>query len=121
MGCPPIDFVFLNDLSGSYADDLPNFVNSARNIAASVRLIDPNSQFAIASFIDLPVSPYGAPGDYLYNADLPLTDSISTLKLPFLAYQFAMEFDIPEAQYVGLWRAANGVGLNLRENSRKII
>ncbi|MDJ0697010.1 cadherin domain-containing protein [Mastigocoleus sp. MO_188.B34] len=121
LDCPPIDFIFLVDLSGSFSDDLPNFVSSARSITNSVRSSDPNSQFAIASFIDQPVSPYGVPGDYLYNADLSLTDSIADFESALAGLSTRNGNDIPEAQYVGLWRAANGIGLNLRENSRKII
>ena len=121
LDCSPIDFIFLVDLSGSFSDDLPNFVSSARSIANSVRLSDPNSQFAIASFIDQPVSPYGAPGDYLYKADLSLTDSITDFESALAGLSTRKGGDYPEAQYVGLWRAANGIGLNLRENSRKVI
>ncbi|MEL7333150.1 MAG: matrixin family metalloprotease [Cyanobacteria bacterium J06560_2] len=121
LGCPPIDFIFLVDLSGSYADDLPNFVTSARSIANSVLAAEPDSQFAVASFIDLPVSPYGSPGDYLYRSDLALTDSITDFETSLAGLSTRSGNDFPEAQYVGLWRAANGVGLNLRENSRKVI
>lgn len=120
-GCPPVDFIFLVDLSGSYSDDLANFVSNARNIANSVREISPDSQFAVASFIDKPTSPYGSPGDYLYRADLSLTDSIGDFESALSSLSTLSGGDYPEAHYVGLWRAANGVGLNLREGTRKII
>ncbi|MEQ5872548.1 DUF4114 domain-containing protein [Sagittula sp. NFXS13] len=120
-GCPPVDFIFLVDLSGSYSDDLANFVSNARSIAASVLATSPDSQFAIASFVDKPESPYGSAGDYLYRADLPLTASVADFEAGLAALSTLSGGDTPEAQYVGLWRAANGVGLNLREDTQKII
>jgi Ca2+-binding RTX toxin-like protein len=120
LGCPPIDFIFLVDLSGSYSDDLPNFVTSARSIARSVRSLDPSSQFAVASFIDRPENG-GDPSDYLYQPELALTDSVESFESSLSKLKIGNGGDFPEAQYVGLWRAANGVGLNLRENSRKVI
>jgi Ca2+-binding RTX toxin-like protein len=115
------DFVFLVDLSGSFSDDLANFVASARSIANSVRAESPDAQFAVASFVDRPVDPFGAPGDYLYSADLPLTDSIADFEAALASLSVLNGGDTPESQYVGLWRAANGIGLNLRENSQKVI
>ena len=121
IGCPPIDFIFLVDLSGSYSDDLPRFQAQARELASAVRGIDPESRFAVASFVDRPVSPYGSPGDYLYQPELALTDSIPAFEGAIAALDIKSGNDYPESQFVGLWRAANGYGLNLRENSQKII
>jgi Ca2+-binding RTX toxin-like protein len=121
LGCPPIDFIFLVDLSSSYADDLPNFVSSSRNIVNSVRSLDPNAQFALASFIDKQ-APGVSVNDYLYKPELALTTSTTSFENALSALKLGVGgYDIPEAQYVGLWRAANGVGLNLRANSRKVI
>lgn len=119
--CPPLDFIFLVDLSGSFSDDLPNFVRSAKQIAADLRDENPDVQFAISSFIDLPVSPYGNPGDYLYRADLALTNDVTAFESTLDGLTTGRGGDRPEAQWVGLWRAANGVGLNLRDGSSRII
>ena len=119
--CPPLDFTFLVDLSGSFFDDLPNFVASAKQIAADLRADNPDVKFAIASFIDRPVSPYGASGDYLYQAELALTDDVAAFEATLDGLSTRSGGDFPEAQWVGLWRAANGVGLNLREGSSRII
>ena len=121
LGCGPVDFVLLVDLSGSFEDDLANFIASARIIANLIRSQAPDSKLAIASFIDRPVEPFGSPGDYLYRADLPLTDSISAFESALAGLSVGSGNDTPEAQYVGIWRAAKGIGLNLREHSRKII
>ncbi|NDW44314.1 M10 family metallopeptidase C-terminal domain-containing protein, partial [Ruegeria sp. PrR005] len=119
--CPPLDFIFLVDLSGSFFDDLPNFVDSAKQIAADLRAENPDVQFAIASFVDRPVSPYGSPGDYLYRAELALTDDVTAFETTLNGLSTLSGNDLPEAQWVGLWRAANGVGLSLRDGSSRVI
>ena len=121
LGCPSIDFVFLVDLSGSFSDDLPNFVASAPAIFDAIQAEDPNAQFAIASFIDLPVSPFGSPGDYVYRPELSLTSDLGAFREALSGLSTRSGGDRPEAQWAGLWAAANGVGLGLRENSRKIV
>ena len=119
--CPPIDFIFLVDLSFSFADDLPNFVASASGIFDAILAMDPNAQFAISSFVDLPVSPYGSRGDYVYQPELALTDSLVAFQAALGDLEIKSGGDRPEAQWAGLWGAANGLGLNLREDSRKIV
>ena len=121
FGAVPIDFIFLVDLSSSFADDLPNFVSSAPAIFDAVRAIDPNAQFAISSFIDLPMSPYGGPSDYVYRPELALTADLESFRSTLDGLTTRDGGDFPEAQWAGLWGAINGVGLKLRENSRKIV
>ena len=94
---------------------------SAKQIAADLRADNPDVKFAIASFIDRPVSPWGSPGDYLYQAELALTDDVAAFERTLDSLSVRSGNDFPEAQWVGLWRAANGVGLNLREGSSRII
>ena len=117
----PVDFIFLVDLSSSFSDDLPNFVNSAPAIFDAVRAIDPNAQFAISSFIDLPVSPYGSAGDYVYRPELALTADLDLFRTALNGLSTRNGGDTREAQWAGLWGAVNGIGLKLRENSRKIV
>ncbi|RMD93996.1 MAG: DUF4214 domain-containing protein, partial [Alphaproteobacteria bacterium] len=120
-GCPPIDFIFLVDLSGSFSDDLPAFTAAAPVIFDTVKAMDEDAQFAIASFIDLPIYPYGDVGDYIYRPELVLTDDRAAFQAALGGLTTGSGADWPEAQWAGLWGAANGVGLSLREDSRKII
>jgi hypothetical protein len=121
IACPPIDFIFLVDLSGSYADDLPNFQAAAPGIAASVLAVDPDARFAVASFVDLPIFPYGSAGDYVYRPELALTEDVGAFEAALGGLTIRSGGDFPESQWAGLWGAANGLGLGLRDNSRKII
>lgn len=119
--CPPTDFIFLVDLSGSFSDDLPNFKAAARDMAITMLARDPDTRFALASFVDKPVSPYGSPGDYLYKAELALTSDVDAFENALGGLSIFNGNDYPEAQWVGLWNAAHGVGLNLREGSSRVI
>ena len=121
LGCPPIDFIFLVDLSASFADDLPNFVASAPAIFDAIRAKDPNARFAISSFVDKPEYPFGDPGDYIYRPELALTADLTAFQSTLNNLTIKSGGDSPESQWAGLWGAANGIGLNLRNNSRKII
>jgi Ca2+-binding RTX toxin-like protein len=121
LDCGPIDFILLVDLSGSFADDLPSLKASAKSIADSVMARDPNARFALASFVDKPVAPYGAPGDYLYKPELSLTADVGSFQNAVNRLTIFNGGDTPEAQFVGLWEAAHGVGLDLRPDSRKVI
>ena len=121
IGDVPIDFIFLVDLSSSFSDDLPNFVNSAPAIFDAILAIDPNAQFALSSFVDLPEAPYGSPGDYIYRPELALTSNLDQFRSALDDLTIRNGGDQPEAQWAGLWGAVNGVGLKLRENSRKIV
>jgi len=117
----PIDFIFLVDLSGSFGDDLPNFVASAPSIAAQLLSINEDSRFAIASFVDLPEDSFGSDGDYVYNADLALTDNAADFQDALAGLEISSGGDFPESQLPALFYAASGVGLDLREDSRKIV
>ncbi|WP_296761746.1 M10 family metallopeptidase C-terminal domain-containing protein [Sediminimonas sp.] len=119
--CPPLDFIFLVDLSGSFYDDLPNFVAAAKQIAADLRAENPDVQFSIASFIDKPESPWGSPGDYLYKSHLESTSDVTAFETTLDGLSTGSGNDFPEAQWVGLYRAARGDGLNLREDSSRMI
>jgi Ca2+-binding RTX toxin-like protein len=119
--CPPLDFIFLVDLSGSFSDDLASFRTSAREIVADLRDDNADVRFALASFIDRPVSPFGSAGDYLYRPELALTDSITDFEAVLAGLSTGFGGDLPEAQWVAMWRAANGIGLNLREDSSRVI
>jgi Ca2+-binding RTX toxin-like protein len=119
--CAPLDYIFLVDLSGSYADDLANFKNSARAMANTILARDPNATVSIASFVDLPRSPFGAPGDYVYRPELAATRSVDDFEKALTGLKILDGGDWPEAQWPAVYYAARGDGLNLRAGSERII
>ncbi|WP_222427419.1 LamG domain-containing protein, partial [Hyella patelloides] len=72
------DIVLLQDLTGSYADDLDTLRNRNLLPATVNRLTNPNLEvifdsdlsFGIFSFNDKPISPLGSSGDYVYRQEV---------------------------------------------------
>lgn len=100
------DFVLLQDLSGSFIDDLPILQDLAEPLVTTLRRRDADTQFAVASFIDKPQEPFGAPDDFVYRTDLALTarrdDVIDSLD----ALSTQDGGDDPEAQLEALLQVA---------------
>ena len=65
------DIVLLQDLSGSFGDDL----SVLQTIAPAVVSAFPQACFGVSSFVDKPIEPFGDPdsGDYVYRTDLPVS------------------------------------------------
>lgn len=122
------DVVFLQDLTGSFNDDLPNakvlipaVVNRITNpILESVFGAD--LKVGLASFKDKPVSPLGGSSDYVYRAELGLTDDPTTVGNEFRTFSASGGADIPEAQLDALLYTAldSGGGLGYRAGSSRV-
>lgn len=117
-----IDLVFLQDLSGSFGDDLPNVAAAVRGIAAEVKAIDPEAAFAVASFIDEP-DPENEDSreDYVYKAHLGRTSDAGVVEGAVRGLRLGNGSDFPEAQLDGLEAAALGTGLSLRADAHRIV
>ena len=63
----PLDVFLLQDLSGSFEDDLGNLQSLVPNLVSSLRNFQANTQFGISSFV--------APDNYVYRQELALTSS----------------------------------------------
>jgi len=120
--CGPIDFIFLQDLSGSYADDLPILQSQIASVIATVEDIDPMAQFGVASFIDKPTGGFGSTGDYVYRTDLAVTDDDAAVIAMMDALYTLSGADAPEAQLEALLQVAlRGAELGFRADSEKIV
>lgn len=104
--CPTIDFVFLQDLSGSYTDDLPILKSQIANVIATVEDIDPQADFAVASFIDKPNGTFGSPGEYVYQTHLALSSDNSAVIASINAMTTRNGLDVKEAQLEALMQVA---------------
>ena len=102
-----LDLVFLQDLTGSFGDDLDNVRSMVPNLVDALRDFDPNSRFGLTSFMDKPVSPFGTDGtDYAYRTDLGLTTDILALINAYDALALGSGDDGPESQYEALQQVA---------------
>ncbi len=123
------DIAFVQDLSGSYADDLPNLqslipavVNRLTNPVLET-IFGADLKFGIASFKDKPISPLGDPGDYVYQAELALTNDITAVKNTVGAFISFGGNDTPESQLDALLYAAldSGGSLSYRVGSSRVV
>ena len=108
-----LDVMLMVDLTGSYADDLPQMRSLAPGIFDNVRATAPRANFGLATFVDLPFSPWGASGEYGYRLEQQLTDDRSTWLAAVNSMRNLYGADEPESQYVALYQAATGAGLEM--------
>jgi Ca2+-binding RTX toxin-like protein len=100
----PVDLVLLQDLSGSFNDDVPTIQALVPDLVAAVRAIQTDSRFGLASFVDKPINPFGEPtaGDYVYQTDLGLTFSEADFQTAVNGLVVRNGFDTPESQIEAL-------------------
>ncbi|MFL9458955.1 hypothetical protein AB0758_49280 [Tolypothrix bouteillei VB521301_2] len=126
------DVVILQDFTGSFTDDLPYHqvllpavVNRITNpILAPVFGTD--LKLGIASFKDKPISPLGAPSDYVYKPEVALTNNSNTIKTAVLSWNTSTTtggIDEPESQLDALLHATldSGGGLGYRVGSFRVV
>jgi Ca2+-binding RTX toxin-like protein len=120
--CPTIDFVFLQDLSGSFADDLPILKSQIANVIATVEDIDQNADFAVASFIDKPNGVFGTAREYVYQTNLALSSDNAAVIASVNALSTQSGLDIKEAQLEALMQVALRPGeIGFRADTKRIV
>ncbi len=111
---PVVDVCLLEDLTGSFLDDIGNLqtAGTAEAIFDAVTAASPDAQFAVAGSQDYPVDPFGIAGDFVYQRFSGMSASeaswvagINGLSIP----SGLSGGDIPEAQYDAIV-AATGPG-----------
>ncbi|WP_304622045.1 VWA domain-containing protein [Roseomonas cutis] len=100
----PLDVVFLQDLSGSFSDDVVTVRGLVPKLADAITAVQPDSRFALASFVDKPIAPFGDPGsgDYAYRTDLALTNDDAALQRAYDGLAVLGGNDAPESQMEAL-------------------
>ena len=102
----PLDVQFLQDRSGSFADDIANVRLLVPQIVAAMQAVQANSTYGVSSFIDKPVSPFGAGGEWVYALEQAMSASGATLAATYNAMTTLNGADGPEAQIEGLMQLA---------------
>lgn len=116
------DFVLLQDLSGSFSDDLPVLQSLAEPLVETLLRDDDTAQVAVASFIDKPQSPFGGETDFVYATNQSLTDSPEDVLTALSALSTSNGADIPEAQLEALLQASlRGEELGYRDGSTRFV
>jgi Ca2+-binding RTX toxin-like protein len=102
----PLDVQFLQDLSGSFGDDIANVRLLVPQIAAALQAVQVNSMFGSSTFVDKAVSPFGTTGEWVYNTLLPLTTDATVLTNTYNSMVIRNGMDAPEAQIEALMQLA---------------
>lgn len=107
-GKMPLDMFIVEDLSGSFGDDVETVRGLLDNLTAQVRAIQPDSQFGAGSFVDKPAYPFGDAryGDYVYRTDAKITSDTTAVKTAFNNMVVLSGNDGPEAQLEALYQIA---------------
>ncbi|NJL87092.1 MAG: PEP-CTERM sorting domain-containing protein [Leptolyngbyaceae cyanobacterium SM1_1_3] len=99
-----LDLFLLEDLSGSFANDLPIIRNLVPNLISEITALVPDTQFGVGSFIDKPINPFGSAfnGDYVYQTELALTSNQASFQSAINGLSTGSGVDVPEAQLEAL-------------------
>jgi len=102
----PVDIVLLEDLSGSFGDDLPIIKDIAPGIWTALTMVSDSVQIGVASFVDKPFSPYGISSDYVFSVNQALTSDETTFTNAVNALTIHNGGDYSEAQLEALLQTA---------------
>lgn len=104
----PLDLMFLQDLSGSFSDDIRTVRGMLPGLIEQMRAFNPNTWFGAASFVDKPVGPFGSPssGDYVYRTDSKLSADAAALQAAYASMVVRSGNDTPESQLEALYQLA---------------
>jgi len=104
----PLDTYFLQDLSGSFSDDVDTVLNIVPQVVSAINTFQPDSLIGLGSFIDKPVSPFGrnASGDYVFKQHLTMTRDQNAFKNALDVLEIGDGNDVPEAQLESLMQVA---------------
>lgn len=102
----PLDVQFLQDLSGSFGDDIATVRGVVPQIVSALQAVQVDSRFGVTSFVDKPVSPFGATGEWVYNLELGLTANAVALSSTYNALAIRYGADEPESQIECLMQVA---------------
>jgi hypothetical protein len=108
---PIVDVCLLEDLTGSFIDDIGNLQTpgTAEAIFNAVTAASPDAQFAVAGFEDYPVDGFGIPGDFVYQRFSAMSASEASWVAGINGLSIPSPFsggDIPEAQFDAIVAAA---------------
>lgn len=122
----PLDVFLLQDLSGSFDDDLPVLKRLVPNFLDELRKIQPDTKFGVGSFIDKPVRPFGDPNNaYVYQLEQPLTNDKEVVRSTVNNLTTSTGGDPSEGQLEALLQVArrtiqtNPIGF--RDNARRVV
>ncbi|TDK47461.1 M10 family metallopeptidase C-terminal domain-containing protein [Antarcticimicrobium luteum] len=105
-GARALEMVLLEDLSGSFGDDISTVSGLADDLVTAISGLAADVELGLASFIDKPISPFGSTSDHEYQTQLALTGDYDSWKTALDALVLGSGADGPESQLTGLMQVA---------------
>ncbi|HRX35727.1 MAG TPA: FG-GAP-like repeat-containing protein, partial [Aestuariivirga sp.] len=102
----PLDVQFLQDRTGSFADDIAMVRGLVPQIVSALQAVQTDSRFGESSFVDKPIGGFGAAGEWVYRTELALTSVAADLTATYNAMTTLNGLDAPEAQIEALMQLA---------------
>jgi Ca2+-binding RTX toxin-like protein len=102
----PLDVQFLQDLTGSFGNDIASVRTLVPQIVTAIQGVQSNSRFGVSSFVDKAVSPFGATGEWVYKLQLGMTNDAAALASTYNSMNIMNGVDAPEAQIESLMHLA---------------
>lgn len=117
-----LDLVFIQDISGSFGDDLDTVNSIVDSLMNSITNKISDTRFGLTTFSDIPDEGkgYGNEGDSPFTLVLPLTSNKVALKQAYASLELEGGNDGPESQLIAL-RQACLAPLGYRANSKKVL
>ncbi|MDD5754841.1 MAG: Calx-beta domain-containing protein, partial [Methylococcales bacterium] len=119
----PLDVFFLQDLTGSFSDDLPNVKEVVPQVVKTLDDFQKDTQIGLGSFMDKPIGSFGsAKLDYVYHTDLAMTHDAAVFSMALTTLNLGSGVDWAEAQLEALLQVAlhsNDIGF--RDNAVKTV
>ena len=105
-----LDLQFLQDLTGSFGDDIATVRGLVPQIVAAIQAVQPHASFGVSTFRDKAFGAFGNAGDWVYNQQLALTTDTLALTTAYNAMAAGNGADGPEAQIEALMQLALRAG-----------
>lgn len=107
-----LDVLFLFDTTGSMGSSISSAKANASSLLDKINAKFKNYRVAVADYKDYPQSPYGDPGDYVYNPRLAFTKDKAAAQAAINGLSVSGGNDWPEAVYSALFNGLSGTGLS---------
>ena len=117
------DVFMVEDLSGSFWDDLPNVKAQFAGLYDALNA-DGDVQFGIGSFVDKPVETFGSSlyGDYVYQTHLGITGDKAAIQESLDSLRTHWGYDWKESQLEALVQVAlRGDEIGFRDGAQKFV
>lgn len=107
------DVFFSVDTTGSFGEEIAAIQAALeQTIVPGVSAVIPDTAFGVGRFEDMPLAPFGLPGDKPYELLQPVTTDVAKISMGLsLLPPAAGGLDVPESGYEALYQWASGTGL----------